>query len=54
MGERGSDLEDGLGMEVVGRIGHGDGRIDGSTDALENGRVALDEDVLGKVSHFLG
>ena len=38
--EDGRDFEDGLGVEVVGRIGDGDDRVDRLVRGLEHARVA--------------
>ncbi len=48
------DLKDSLRVEIVGRIGHCDGRINIASDCLENGRVASNNNIVSKFSHLLG
>ena len=47
------DFENGLRMEVIGRVGYGNVRIDVLGDDFQDRRFAGHPDVLGHLDHFL-
>ena len=51
--EDGSDFEDGLRVEVVGRIGDGDDRVDGAVHGFQNAGFAGDFHVFSHLGHLV-